>query len=41
MDLLRALLVLVPIWRMYAGHAWLTNNVVTSWKAHAFVPGRA
>ncbi len=27
MDFLRALLVLVPIWWMYAGYAWLTNNV--------------
>jgi low temperature requirement protein LtrA len=26
-DFLRALLVLVPIWWMYAGYAWLTNNV--------------
>jgi low temperature requirement protein LtrA len=26
----RALLVLVPIWWMYAGYAWLTNNVVTN-----------
>src|SRR5262245_63519462 len=25
MDFLRALLVLVPIWWMYAGYAWLTN----------------
>src|SRR5262245_66200868 len=24
-DFLRALLVLVPIWWMYAGYAWLTN----------------
>jgi len=27
MDFLRALLVLVPIWWMYAGYAWLTNNI--------------
>ena len=27
MDFLRALLVLVPIWWMYGGYAWLTNNV--------------
>jgi low temperature requirement protein LtrA len=27
MDFLRALLVLVPIWWMYAGYAWLANNV--------------
>ena len=27
MDFLRALLVLVPIWWMYAGYSWLTNNV--------------
>jgi len=27
MDFLRALLVLVPIWWMYAGYVWLTNNV--------------
>lgn len=27
MDFVRALLVLVPIWWMYAGYAWLTNNV--------------
>jgi low temperature requirement protein LtrA len=27
MDFLKALLVLVPIWWMYAGYAWLTNNV--------------
>src|SRR5689334_13180913 len=26
-DFLKALLVLVPIWWMYAGYAWLTNNV--------------
>ena len=26
MDFLRALLVLVPIWWMYAGYVWLTNN---------------
>ncbi|MGB5082840.1 MAG: hypothetical protein WBO23_19095 [Burkholderiales bacterium] len=27
MDFLRALLVLVPIWRMYAAYVWLTNSV--------------
>jgi low temperature requirement protein LtrA len=27
MDFLRALLVLVPIWWMYGGYVWLTNNV--------------
>ena len=32
MDFLRALLVLVPIWWMYAGYAWLTNNVRPSWQ---------
>src|SRR5712692_1104403 len=32
MDFLRALLVLVPIWWMYAGYAWLTNNVVANWQ---------
>ncbi len=26
-DFLRALLVLVPIWWMYGGYVWLTNNV--------------
>src|SRR5438034_11361510 len=31
MDFLRALLVLVPIWWMYAGYAWLTNNVRVTW----------
>src|SRR5438445_13825212 len=32
MDFLRALLVLVPIWWMYAGYAWLTNNVRVIWQ---------
>src|SRR5258708_6376039 len=32
MDFLRALLVLVPIWWMYAGYAWLTNNVRVTWQ---------
>ena len=32
MDFLRALLVLVPIWWMYAGYAWLTNNVRMTWQ---------
>ncbi len=32
MDFLRALLVLVPIWWMYAGYAWLTNNVSVTWQ---------
>src|SRR5205809_7774659 len=27
MEFLRALLVLVPTWWMYAGYAWSTNNV--------------
>src|SRR5881396_3384106 len=31
-DFLRALLVLVPIWWMYAGYAWLTNNVRVAWQ---------
>ena len=31
MDFLRALLVLVPIWWMYAGYVWLTNNVRVTW----------
>ena len=31
-DFLRALLVLVPIWWMYAGYAWLTNNVRVTWQ---------
>src|SRR5262249_11051805 len=26
-DFLKALLVLMPIWWMYAGYVWLTNNV--------------
>lgn len=30
MDFLRALLVLVPIWWMYAGYVWLTNNAGAS-----------
>ena len=34
MDFLRALLVLVPIWWMYAGYAWLTNNVRVTWQMH-------
>src|SRR5438445_8192446 len=34
MDCLRALLVLVPIWWMYAGYAWLTNNVRVTWQMH-------
>jgi low temperature requirement protein LtrA len=29
--ILRALLVPVPIWWMYAGYAWLTNNVRVTW----------
>jgi len=34
MDFLRALLVLMPmpIWWMYAGYAWLTNNVRVTWQ---------
>ncbi len=32
MDFLRALLALVPIWWMYAGYAWLTNNVRVTWQ---------
>jgi low temperature requirement protein LtrA len=32
MDFLRALLVLMPIWWMVGGYAWLTNNVVTNWQ---------
>src|SRR3981189_953605 len=32
MDFLGALLVLVPIWWMYAGYAWLTNNVRVTWQ---------
>jgi len=32
MDFLRALLVLVPIWWMYAGYAWLTNTVRVTWQ---------
>jgi low temperature requirement protein LtrA len=32
MDFLRALLVLVPIWWMYAGYTWLTNNVRVTWQ---------
>src|SRR5207245_10196870 len=32
MDFLRALLVLVPIWWMYAGYAWTTNNVRVTWQ---------
>src|SRR5882672_4340890 len=32
MDFLRALLVLVPIWWMYAGYVWLTNNVRVTWE---------
>ena len=32
MDFLRALMVLVPIWWMYAGYAWLTNNVRVMWQ---------
>jgi low temperature requirement protein LtrA len=32
MDFLRALLMLVPIWWMVAGCAWLTNNVVANWQ---------
>jgi low temperature requirement protein LtrA len=32
MDFLRALLVLVPIWWMYGGYVWLTNNVRADWK---------
>src|SRR2546428_5163760 len=32
MDFLLALLVLVPIWWMYAGYAWLTNNVRVTWQ---------
>src|SRR5260370_579883 len=32
MDFLRALLVLVAIWWMYAGYAWLTNNVRVTWQ---------
>jgi len=32
MDFLRALLVLVPIWWMVAGYAWLTNNVRVTWQ---------
>src|SRR5438093_1459007 len=32
MDFLRALLVLVPIWWMYAGYAWLTNYVRVTWQ---------
>jgi low temperature requirement protein LtrA len=30
-DFLKALLVLVPIWWIYAGYAWLTNNVRVTW----------
>lgn len=32
MDFLRALLVLVPIWWMYAGYVWLTNTVRVTWQ---------
>src|SRR5712692_2212947 len=32
MDFLRALLVLVPIWWMYGGYVWLTNNVRVTWQ---------
>src|SRR5258706_11947045 len=32
MDFLRALLVLVPIWWMYAAYVWLTNNVRVTWQ---------
>src|SRR6266542_3465106 len=32
MDFLRALQVLVPIRWMYAGYAWLTNNVRVTWQ---------
>ena len=32
MDFLRTLLVLVPIWWMYAGYAWLTNNMRVTWQ---------
>ena len=32
MDFLRALLVLVPIWWMYDGYVWLTNNVRVTWQ---------
>src|SRR5258708_4815759 len=32
MGFLPALLVLVPIWWMYAGYAWLTNNVRVTWQ---------
>src|SRR6266852_6982825 len=32
MDFLRALLVLVPIWWMYGGYVWLTNNVRANWQ---------
>src|SRR5436309_13365841 len=32
MDFLRALLMLVPIWWMYAGYDWLTNNVRVTWQ---------
>lgn len=31
-DFLRALLVLVPIWWMYAGYVWLTNTVRVTWQ---------
>jgi low temperature requirement protein LtrA len=32
MDFLRALLVLVPIWWMYAAYVWLTNSVRVTWQ---------
>ena len=32
MDFLRALLVLVLIWWMYGGYAWLMNNVRANWQ---------
>jgi low temperature requirement protein LtrA len=32
MDFLRALLVLVPIWWMYAAYVWLTNTVRVTWQ---------
>ena len=39
MDFLRALLVLVPIWWMYAGYAWLTNNVRVTWQMRLVLIG--
>ena len=32
MDFLRALLVLMPMWWMYAAYFWLTNSVRVTWQ---------